>query len=193
MLKVNVGHQTLDIWHQTSDIRHQTSHKHTSDITQSHIGHQTSDFGHQISDIFRQKTSINHRTSYIGHGEQNRTTDIRHQISTIRHQTSHIKHQTSDLGHQTSSIATSWLSKFQQPLATDTEVENCSSRCWLKLWDNCAQKWWFLTHLPLPTITILARKWPNNHRIFLLTNRTFNGLFSQSCGKIWKWSYELVS
>ena len=150
MVKVNVGHQTLDIWHQTSD------------------------FGHQISDILRQKTNISHRTSDIGHGEQ--TSDIRYQPSHITHRTSNIRHQTSDLGHQASDISASWLSKWE-PLVTDTEAENCSSRYWLKLWDNWAQKWWFLTHLPLPTITILAHKWPNNRRIFLPTNRTSDGNF----------------
>ena len=59
-------------------------------------------------------------------------------------------------------------------------MQNCSSRYWLKPWDNWAQKWWFLTHLPLPTITILAHKWPNNRRIFLPTNRTFDGIFFQT-------------
>ena len=193
MVKVNVGHQTLDIWHQTSDIghhtnTHRTSHSHTSDIR-----HRTSDIKYRTSYVKKQASTIGHHISDTGNRIGQQTSDIRYQPSDIRHRTSNIRHQTSDLGHQTSYIAASWLSKFQQPLATDTEVENCSSRCWLKLWDNCAQKWWFLTHLPLPTITILARKWPNNRCIFLLTNRTFDGLFSQSCGKIWKWSYELVS
>ena len=38
-----------------------------------------------------------------------------------------------------------------------------------------AQKWWFLTHLLLPTITILARIWPNgrSRRFFLPRNKTF--------------------
>ena len=41
-------------------------------------------------------------------------------------------------------------------IATDTEVNNCFSKI-LKQWDNWAQTWWLLTHLLLPTITILAR------------------------------------
>ena len=44
--------------------------------------------------------------------------------------------------------------KYPQ-LATDTEVNNCFII--LKQWDNWAQKWWFLTQILLPTITILAR------------------------------------
>ena len=38
------------------------------------------------------------------------------------------------------------------------------------------KKWWFLTHLLLPTITILARQWPNDRRVFLPTNKTFESI-----------------
>ena len=57
---------------------------------------------------------------------------------------------------------------------TSTEVNN---------WDNWAQKWWFLTHLLLPTISILARKWPNGRRVFLPTNKTFEGICLAYVGK----------
>lgn len=54
---------------------------------------------------------------------------------------------------------------WDMPLATDTETNNidqCFSR-WLKQWDNWVQ-WWFLNHLPLPTLTILVcNEWPNSH------------------------------
>ena len=38
-----------------------------------------------------------------------------------------------------------------------------------------AEKWWFLSHLLLPMITILAHKLPNSYRVFLPTNKTFVG------------------
>ena len=68
------------------------------------------------------------------------------------------------------------------PLATNTEVNNCFS-----IFKNIEiiehKKRWFLTHL-LPTIqTILARKWPNGRRVFLLTNKTFEGILLANVGK----------
>ena len=40
-----------------------------------------------------------------------------------------------------------------------------------------------LTHLLLPTITILARQWPNERRVFLPTNEIFEGICSGIVGK----------
>lgn len=172
MVKVNVGHQTSDICIglRTSDIKYRTSY----------VKKQTSTIGHQISDT--------------GNRIGQHTSDIRYQTSHITHRTSNIRHQTSDLGHQASDISASWLSKWE-PLVTDTEAENCSSRYWLKLWDNWAQKWWFLTHLPLPTITILAHKWPNNGRIFLRQIELLTAFFFFAVlwENFFKWSWELVS
>ena len=127
MVKVNVGHQTLVIRHQTSD------------ITQSHIGHQTSDTRHwSSSDIGLRTSNIGHLTSKHKHqpsdiiyrtrgtesDNRHQTSDINHQTSVIAHQTSDIRPQTSDIGHRR--FVAQLLSRT---LATDTEVENCSSRC----------------------------------------------------------------
>ena len=40
-----------------------------------------------------------------------------------------------------------------------------------------------LTHLLLPTITILAQKWPNVRLIFLPTNETLEGICLALAGK----------
>ena len=49
-----------------------------------------------------------------------------------------------------------------------------------------------LTNLLLPTITILARKWPNGRRVFLPTNETLEGncLAISIVGNFLKRSYE---
>ena len=50
-----------------------------------------------------------------------------------------------------------------------------------------------LTHLLLPTITILARQWPNERRVFLPTNEIFEGICSGKRGNFFKRGYELFS
>ena len=54
----------------------------------------------------------------------------------------------------------------------------------IKQWYNWTQKWWCLTHLLLPTITILACKWPNGPHDFFPTNKTFEGNLFTYCLEI---------